>query len=589
MNITQALEIIRNSPKGLRTFDLTLACGFTPLHLQTFLAAHLQRALPERKVNVIPGLYGSLVDTVKECSRNESPNLAITLEWADLDLRLGYRAFHLWDSGTVPELIATSKKSFENLLRILQPLATKSRIVLSTPTLPIAPIFHTNSWYLSESEVVLQAELHEFEAKAVQAGISVINQMKLATLSPTATRYDFKSDLLLGIPYSLTHADILAQALTQLIHPCTPKKGIITDLDDTLWAGLVGEVGPEGVHWDLEHHAGLHGHYQMLLASLSDAGVLVGVASKNDPEIVEKAFKRSDILIRSERVFPMEVHWQAKSGSVSRILQAWNISADAVIFVDDNPAELAEVAAVHSGVECIQFPTRDYAAGLQMLLHLRDFCGKERLSVEDTVRLKSIRASAELRAEEGEEISEEFLKQANAVVEFEDRPSEVGARPLELVNKTNQFNLNGVRYTESEWRAETSRPDCCFLVVDYRDRFGMLGKISVLLGFLDRECLRVRTWVMSCRAFGRRIEYLCLQTLFERYAIRAIEFQLTSTEKNGPLRKFMASLTDERIGQTAVLTMERFAQVCPPLYHTVTKTRSSSLDARNKGPLTEVL
>src|SRR5437879_5239684 len=136
MNITQALEIIRNSPKGLRPFDVTLACGFTPLHLQTFLAAYLQRALPEREVKVTPGLFGSLVDTVKECLRNESPNLVIALEWADLDLRLGYRAFHVWDSGTVPELIATSKKSLENLLRILEPLATKGRIVLSTPTLP---------------------------------------------------------------------------------------------------------------------------------------------------------------------------------------------------------------------------------------------------------------------------------------------------------------------------------------------------------------------------------------------------------------------------------------------------------------------
>ena len=589
MNITQALEIIRNSPKGPRPFDVTLACGFTPLHLQTFLAAYLQRALPEREVKVTPGLFGSLVDTVKECSRNESPNLVIALEWADLDLRLGYRAFHVWDSGTVPELIATSEKSLENLLRILEPLATKGRIVLSTPTLPIAPIFHTNSWYLSESEAVLQAEVREFERKAIQAGISVVNEMKLATLSPSATRYDLKSDLLLGIPYSLTHADALAQALAQLMHPCTPKKGIITDLDDTLWAGLVGEVGAEGVHWDLEHHAGLHGHYQMLLASLSYAGVLVGVASKNDPEIVEKAFKRNDILLRSERIFPMEVHWHAKSGYVSRILKAWNISVDAVVFVDDNPAELAEVAAVHSGIECIQFPTRDYAAGLQVLLRLRDLYGKERLRAEDAVRLKSIRASGEFRAEEGEEISEEFLKQANAVVEFDDRPSEAGARPLELVNKTNQFNLNGIRYTESEWRAEASRPDCCFLVVDYRDRFGILGKISVLLGFLDAECLRVRTWVMSCRAFGRRIEYQCLQTLFERYAIRAIEFELIATEKNGPLRKFMTSLIDARIGQTAVLTRERFAQVCPPLYHTTTETRSSSLDAKNKGPLSEVL
>jgi FkbH-like protein len=250
--------------------------------------------------------------------------------------------------------------------------------------------------------------------------------------------------------------------------------------------------------------------------------------------------------------------------------------------VDDNPAELAEVAAVHPGIECIQFPTKDYASGFQMLLRLRGACGKERLSAEDAMRLESIRASAEFRSEEGEEISEEFLKQANAVIEFEDRPSEAGTRPLELVNKTNQFNLNGIRYTESEWRAEASRANCCFLVVDYRDRFGILGKISVLLGFLDGECLRVRTWVMSCRAFGRRIEYQCLQTLFEHYSIRAIEFELASTEKNGPLRKFMATLTDEGTESMALLSRERFVKVCPPLYHTVIRTRRLSRNGRDE-------
>lgn len=589
MNITQALETIRSSPKGLRTFEVRLACGFTPLHLQTFLAAYLKRALPEREIKVTPGLFGSLINTVEECGNDESPNVVVTLEWADLDVRLGYRAFHLGNSGTMHEVIAMSKKSLERLLRALRLLATKSRVVLSSPTMPLAPIFHTNSYRLSESEAVLQAELHDFEAKALRAGVNVVNQMELAALSPAATRYDFKSDLLLGIPYSLTHADALAQALAQLMHPSTPKKGIITDLDDTLWAGLVGEVGAEGVHWDLEHRAGLHGRYQMLLASLSDAGVLIGVASKNAPEVAEKAFKRSDILIPSERIFPMEVNWQAKSGSVSRILKAWNISADAVAFVDDNPAELAEVAAVHPGIECIQFPTKDYTAGLRLLLRLRDICGKESLSAEDAMRLESIRTSVEFRAVEGEEISEEFLKQANGVIEFEDRPSEAGTRPLELVNKTNQFNLNGMRYTESEWRAETSRPDCCFLVVDYRDRFGILGKVAVLLGHLDGECLRIRTWVMSCRAFGRRIEYLCLQTLFNRYPIGRIEFELASTEKNSPLQKFMESLIEQRTTCAAVLTRERFAEVCPPLYHTVTDMRSSNLDANNKRPLTEVL
>jgi FkbH-like protein len=310
------------------------------------------------------------------------------------------------------------------------------------------------------------------------------------------------------------------------------------------------------------------------------------VASKNDREVVEKALQRSDILLRQERIFPIEVHWQAKSGSVSRILQAWNISADAVVFIDDNPAELAEVAAAHPGIECVQFPAKDYAAAFNLLQRLRDLCGKRYITQEDSVRLESIRRSAEVQSGERTETSEDFLRHADAVVTFEDGLSEVASRPLELVNKTNQFNLNGIRYTESEWRAETSAPGCCFLVADYKDRFGMLGKVAVILGHLDGETLRIRVWVMSCRAFSRRIEYLCLHNLFARYPIRQMEFEVLTTEKNGPFRTLMQSLVGECPNGPYVLTRERFYEVCPPLYQTV--AGSLTPNGANEGPLNKV-
>src|SRR5208283_1540230 len=137
----------------------------------------------------------------------------------------------------------------------------------------------------------------------------------------------------------------------------------------------------------LTRHAHLHGLYQKLLASLAESGTLIAVASKNDPAVVQTALERQDLLLRPGQVFPIEVHWNAKSGSVGRILETWNIAADSVIFVDDSPMELAEVAAAHPGIECVLFPKNDYAAGLTMLRHLRDRCGKERVSKDDALRL----------------------------------------------------------------------------------------------------------------------------------------------------------------------------------------------------------
>src|ERR1019366_2865868 len=130
--------------------------------------------------------------------------------------------------------------------------------------------------------------------------------------------------------------------------------------------------------------------------------------------------ERDDLLLRPEQVFPVEVHWNAKSGSVSRILETWNIAADSVIFVDDSPMELAEVAAAHPGIECVLFPKNDYAAGSAMLQHLRDACGKERVSSDDALRLESIRHGAAFRGQAAAAATpESFLAQAEAVVTFD--------------------------------------------------------------------------------------------------------------------------------------------------------------------------
>jgi len=577
MRVTDALKILNDAPKTGKPFEVALACGFTPLHLQIFLAAYLQQALPSRRVTVSTGLYGSLARTIEEEAERGARNLAIAIEWMDLDPRLGYRASAVWDSSTLPDILSFVRKALERLTGSIEGLPSGTKVAISTPTLPLPPFFHSSSWQMSEPESLLAKMVTEFAAKMASLAIPIVNTAYLSEESAPDLRYDLKSDLLFGLPYTQGHADKLAFALSRLLCPPNSKKGIITDLDDTLWSGLVGEVGPEGIRWDLDSHSGLHALYQSLLASFAEHGILVGVASKNDPKVVEKAFERTDLLLHKERAFPMEVHWQAKSSSVERILRAWNISADTVVFVDDSPMELAEVAAAHPGIECIQFPGRDYAAGYDMLRRLRDLFGKQKLSTEDHIRLDSIRQSAKFQDAAAESTPESFLQDAKAIVHF-DFESSRDARALELVNKTNQFNLNGIRYTESDWASELSHPNAELMVTSYEDRFGLLGKIAVILGHLEGSTLHVRTWVMSCRAFARRIEYVCLRICFDRYGVRQINFDFLATEMNGPLREFLTHLVGQTPGEQVTLTQERFEQVCPALYHTVEDARSRSVN-----------
>ncbi len=571
MKLSEALSTIQGVPAGGLNFPVLLACGFTPLHLQTYFAAHLQKAMPDRNVRVLTGLFDDVAGTVEQFRDTGAKACALVLEWGDLDPRLGYRQLGGWGRRVEADVVESVKAKLERLEAAIVAFPVASRLAVSVPTLPLPPAFHTTGWQASETEAILEEAVAGFARRiAGHASAMLVNRQRLDTLSPPETRYDFRADLHTGFPYTIRHADALGAALAALIESPQPKKGLITDLDDTLWLGLVGEIGHEKVSWDLEGHSQLHGLYQQMLHALADHGVLIAIASKNSPEVVEKALSRSDLAIAREKIFPTEVHWEAKSVSVTRILAAWNIGADSVVFVDDSRMELEEVRQAHPGIECILFPKSDPAAGLALLRRLRDLFGKPRLSEEDAYRVHSIQQNRDFARSNGTPGSaEQFLSAAEAVITLEFNPPASDRRVVELVNKTNQFNLNGIRYTESEWYEVLRQQNSFAVAVAYQDRFGPLGKIAVVRGRKERECIHVETWVMSCRAFSRRIEHQCLKQLFQRFDAEEMEFDFKPTAKNGAMKDFLSSMVGQPPQSGIRLKGELFEAECPKLYHEV--------------------
>jgi len=239
----------------------------------------------------------------------------------------------------------------------------------------------------------------------------------------------------------------------------------------------------------------------------------------------------------------MEVNWGPKSESVARILKTWNVGPDSVVFVDDSSLELAEVKASHPEIECVQFPTKDSAAIYELVFRLRDLFGKSSLSQEDAIRLKSIRSSHSGLPvyEAGKAASTRFLEQIEADVSFDFNKSPLDPRALELVNKTNQFNLNGKRYTEASWYKYFLDPTSFLMLVSYKDKFGPLGKIAVVAGRRSKQ-LSVDMWVMSCRAFSRRIEHRCLEEMFAKFDVDEIELDYSPTDRNSPLSQFLKDI-----------------------------------------------
>jgi FkbH-like protein len=484
-------------------------------------------------------LYGDLEGSLATAASSESDAAVVVIEWTDLDSRLGLRSTGGWQLSVQQDILASCSARLAGLLEKLQALCSKIPVVLIAPTLPIPFLGHSAGWQIGQNELELEQQLVTFLTDAAKlARVSILNPRRLDKLSPPASRLNATSELKAGFPYSIDHASVLAGMAIQALFPPAPKKGLITDLDGTLWAGIVGEVGASGVGWSQADHSQIHGLYQQLLRHFSEMGVLLAIASKNELSVVEEALGRSDLFIPAAAFYPVRADWGPKSRHIDAILRAWNIGADSVVFVDDSPMELDEVRTAYPSMTCLQFPAKP-AAALALFEQLRDLFGKPAVQREDALRQTSLKAFGE--SAKTADIGE-FVRGLNGKITFDLTKNGSNNRLLELINKTNQFNLNGVRLSEAEWLRHLADPASFVAGVSYEDKFGPLGVIGVVVGKSSGETLEISTWVMSCRAFSRRIEFHTLASLFETSGARSISLAFRRTERNQPLQDFLGEL-----------------------------------------------
>jgi FkbH-like protein len=573
MNLMEALEVLQRpvSDHDPR-LSVFLACGFTPLHLQTFLTAHLRNIYRSHRIELSSGLFGDLMGNLERLRPDDFDALAVVVEWPDLDSRLGVRTLGGWQVEKLPDIVDSVQQRLERLKSALRRVSSNLPACICLPTLPLPPLFYTGTQQSSVFELSLRRSLACFaEAVSIGGEVSVVNGQRLDERSPMSERFDLRTEVTQGFPYRTIHAAEVGKSLAELISRREPKKGLITDLDDTLWAGILGEVGVEGIHWHLEEHAQIHGIYQQFLASLASAGILIAAASKNDATLVGRAFERDDLLLSRTSIFPIEAHWRQKSESVRSILKAWNVLPESVVFVDDSPIEVAEVQRAFPELECVVFPKGDHAAFWDFLRHLRNRFAKTAVSEEDSLRLQSIRNSQEFRepAEQEHNSLDDFLQQADGRLTFDSGKPVKDTRAFELINKTNQFNLNGKRYDDAAWSKLLKDSGTRVVTVSYEDKFGKLGRIAVMIGRSAEKGFVVESWVMSCRAFSRRIEFHCLQYLFEKFAASQIIFDLRETGRNSPLMEFMQQLADGPVEANLQLSKSSFQRKVPKMPHHV--------------------
>lgn len=315
----------------------------------------------------------------------------------------------------------------------------------------------------------------------------------------------------------------------------------MVDLDNTLWGGVIGEDGMQGIKLSAEYPGAAYQALQRVMLDLARRGILLAVCSKNNLEDAMEAIEtHPGMLLRSKNFAAMRINWTDKAQNLREIAAELNIGIDSLAFMDDNPVEQEQVRAALPEVTVIDMPADpvDYATAL------RECPAFERLtlSAEDQQRTSFYVAERERsQAEQTFQTKEDFYRYLEQEAEISPVLPATLARISQLTQKTNQFNLTTRRYSEPQIAEMAAKPDWQVLSIRVRDRFGDHGLVGVAITRDEKETCEIDAFLLSCRVIGRTVETALLSYLAQSAAARGrqrLSGWFFPTKKNAPAKEF---------------------------------------------------
>lgn len=391
------------------------------------------------------------------------------------------------------------------------------------------------------SQRVAKIQNYMVERLAAVNNLVVCSHEQLTRLYPVDEYENPLTERIGHIPYTPGYftaiATFMARRIAVQVKP--PYKVIAVDCDNTLWAGIVGEDTVAGLHFS-PHHLRL----QELLVRQQNAGMLVCLCSKNSRQDVEAVFaQRPEMILKWEHVIAERINWQPKWRNLESLAAELGLALDSFIFIDDNALECAEVAARCPSVLTLQVPPEpaDYAHFLDHVWAF-DRTGVTEEAQARTTQYRANRARSTALAEAPS--LEEFLASLDLTVDVAAMRAEDLPRVAELVQRTNQFNLTGIRRRAAEIESLHRMESLLVWVVRVRDRFGDYGLTGALFLRYEPTSIDVDTFVLSCRVLGRGVERKIVNALGRVARSRGaptVVFRFRETSRNEPARTFLES------------------------------------------------
>jgi FkbH-like protein len=510
---------------------LAVAATFTAEPLSEALALCLEEAGQPAAIDFAPydQIFQQLLDPKSLLGQNHQ---GINIVLVRLD---DWRRFDSSTDGR-EEVSAHVERTADELIRAV-------RAVLARSTVPLVLAFCPSTLVAVGEEAV--------RGLLARAGARVARELEgapgLCLVQPDDFRhypvgawYDAERDRLGHIPYTPLFYAALGIVLARKIHALTrqPFKVIVLDCDNTLWKGVVGEEGVDGIVIP-PALAGL----QQSMVELSSKGFLLCLCSKNDEaDVLEVLDRRRDMVLKRDHLVAWRINWRPKPENLRSLAEELNLGLDSFIFLDDNPVECALLRAECPEVLTLRLPMESDVAAF--LTHVWAF-DRLKITSEDKLRTAMYQEEAKrARFQQEAPTIDEFLAGLDLRVAISVPTQEQLARVAQLTQRTNQFNFTTVRRSESEVGSLSESGLSC-RIVEVSDRFGDYGIVGAMIFAARADALEIDSFLLSCRVLGRGVEHRMLNELGEiarGQRLSLVNATLIPTKKNQPARQFLESV-----------------------------------------------
>ena len=379
-----------------------------------------------------------------------------------------------------------------------------------------------------------------------QSNIRVIDFADFTNRYPSVELIDWKFYYLYQMPLNPRLANDFHQWFTKQQDRIAlkRKKCLVLDLDNTLWAGILGEDGIEGISFDGDYPGKAFAHWQDGLKQLKQSGVMLAICSKNNASDVQEVWnKRTEMILKEEDFVAKRINWQDKATNIQSIAEELNIGLDSIVFVDDNPTERELVRQLLPMVEVPEWSSNPYDLPLLYNNLIEHYFMVYSITEEDKNKTEQYHQNALRQQQQSQFASfEDFVRSLNIELTIQPINDVTHKRVAQMTQKTNQFNLTTKRYTEDDIQRLITKGARIY-TLSVADKFGDNGITGCMILLPNEAGWVIDTLLLSCRILGKGIEYAFVKyvlTVLPKNSIVLAEYY--PTEKNAQVATFYDKL-----------------------------------------------